>query len=308
MFPWILAGLAVLLFAYEPILRFFSPSGYSPREPARLPHTPRPRIDESLLAMDAANETDCPPHTYTVHFLSKAPIVVYIENFLSADERAHLLEISEPLFEPSTVTHDGGSTERDATVRDSEVAVVPRTAEVRCIEARARGFQGWRADLWLERLRVQRYRGPAQHYAHHFDWGSGRRGWGRASSFMAWVYADGDGAGLGAGEVEGGGTEFPLLPWSAPDEKWCRWVECPPSGETGEGQEETAGGKRGTGGDGERPRVGVTFKPVSGNAVYWENFRPDGTGRGWDETWHAGLPVRKGTKVGLNIWSWGRLS
>ena len=47
------------------------------------------------------------------------------------------------------------------------------------------------------------------------------------------------------------------------------------------------------------------FKPRAGNAVYWENFRADGTG--YDETWHAGLPVTKGVKVGLNIWSFGRI-
>jgi prolyl 4-hydroxylase len=49
------------------------------------------------------------------------------------------------------------------------------------------------------------------------------------------------------------------------------------------------------------------FKVVPGNAVYWENFMADGTGRGYEETWHAGLPVRKGVKVGLNIWSAGRI-
>lgn len=88
-------------------------------------------------------------------------------------------------------------------------------------------------------------------------------------------------------EIEGGGTEFPRLQRNGPDQPWCRWVECPEEKEKGEG---------------------VIFKPVPGNAVFWENFRPDGTGRGWPETWHAGLPVTRGVKVGLNIWSWGRLA
>lgn len=82
---------------------------------------------------------------------------------------------SEPLFEPSTVTDDGDTTRRDAGVRDSEVALVPRTEVVRCVERRARALQGWRDDLWVERLRTQRY-GVKGHYAHHFDWGSGARG------------------------------------------------------------------------------------------------------------------------------------
>jgi prolyl 4-hydroxylase len=94
---------------------------------------------------------------------------------------------------------------------------------------------------------------------------------------MAWV---GDDEGL-----VGGGTEFPLLRRKT-DPRWCRFVECP-EGEEGEGQ------------------AGTVFKPIAGNAVYWENFRADGTGRGYEESWHAGLPVVEGVKIGLNIWSWG---
>lgn len=93
---------------------------------------------------------------------------------------------------------------------------------------------------------------------------------------MVWV-DDGDGT------LRGGETEFPLLPSKA-DSRWCAFVDCPA-----------------------QSQQGVAFKPVPGNAVYWENFRSDGSGRGFQETWHAGLPVVEGTKVGLNIWSWGRL-
>ncbi|KAI1155973.1 hypothetical protein F4825DRAFT_361937 [Nemania diffusa] len=288
MFSYIIAGLALLLF-YNPVTEYLTAG----REPRPLPRTARPRINESLLAIDTDDETahlNCAPDAYSVHILSKAPLVVYIENFLSLDERKHLLEISEPLFEPSTITHDGDKTQRNVLIRDSEVAVIPRTPAVRCVEARARSFQGWRDDLWLERLRTQRY-GPSQHYAHHFDWGSGARGWGRASSFMVWVATE---------DIEGGGTEFPRLQVNVPDRRWCHWIECPgPESAAGEADLK----KRAEG----EPITGVTFKAVPGNAVFWENFRPDGTGRGWSETWHAGLPVTRGTKVGLNIWSWGRL-
>ncbi|KAI1433099.1 hypothetical protein GGR50DRAFT_537603 [Xylaria sp. CBS 124048] len=289
MLSYIVAGLAFLIFFYDPLTK----SLVSDREPRPLPRRPRPQINESLLAIDTANETahlDCSPDAYSVHIVSKAPLVVYIENFLSLNERQHLLDISEPLFEPSTITNDGNKTHHDVLIRDSEVALVPRTDIVRCIEARARSFQGWRDDLWVERLRTQRY-GPRQHYAHHFDWGSGARGWGRVSSFMVWVQAD---------NIEGGGTEFPRLQQNGPDEPWCRWVECHNSRSTNTSEKRRE--KEG------EPITGITFKPISGNAVFWENFRPDGTGRGWQETWHAGLPVRRGIKVGLNIWSWGRLN
>lgn len=99
---------------------------------------------------------------------------------------------------------------------------------------------------------------------------------------MAWV-DDGE------GELEGGGTEFPLLERRADGDEICRFVEC-------DGKNEE---------DGEEGKMGMTFKAVPGNAVYWENFAPDG--RGYEKTWHAGLPVKKGTKVGLNIWSFGRI-
>lgn len=109
---------------------------------------------------------------------------------------------------------------------------------------------------------------------------------------MVWVHTD---------NIEGGGTEFPHLQLNVPDERWCRWVGCP------DRKSANAGGEKLKRAEGE-PITGVTFTAVPGNAVFWENFRPDGTGRGWQETWHAGLPVTRGTKVGLNIWSWGRLS
>lgn len=192
---------------------------------------------------------------------------------------------SEPLFKPSTTTNDGGkTTHRNTTIRDSEVAMVPRTDSVRCIENRAREIQGWRDDVFIERLRTQRYR-PGGHYNHHFDWSSNRGGWGRVSSFMVWV-GDGDGS------LVGGGTEFPRMK-RRKDPRWCAFVECPekPTREDQQGHK--------------TDDLGVTFKVVPGNAVYWENFRSDGTGRGWDEVWHAGLPVKKGVKVGLNIWSTG---
>lgn len=200
---------------------------------------------------------------------------------------------SEPAFEPATITHNGGAaTQRDQTVRDSEVAVVPRDAVVRCIEARARAFQGWRGEQWVERLRTQRYR-PGGHYNHHFDWSSSYGGWGRVSSFMVWVEGSPQDE---ASPLVGGGTEFPLLKRSGLDETWCRFIECDAE------VVETDSSSSSESGDG-----GVVFRPLAGNAVYWENFRTDGTGRGWDETWHAGLPVKKGTKVGLNIWTWGRI-
>ncbi|KAK0738597.1 hypothetical protein B0T18DRAFT_334715 [Schizothecium vesticola] len=243
MFSYIIGLLACVVFFYNPLMQMLSTS------PPRLIRTSRPPLNHELLALESPNETSlCKPDAYRVHVFSREPLVLYIEDFLTPDERQHLLEISAPIYEPSTITHDGGdSVHRDATVRDSEVAVIPRTSTVRCIEDRARSVQGWRDEVWLERLRVQRY-GPSGHYSHHFDWSRANGGWGRS------------------------------------DSRWCAFVDCPADGQQG-----------------------VVFRPLPGNAVYWENFRSDGSGRGFQETWHAGLPVVEGIKVGLNIWSWGRL-
>lgn len=174
-------------------------------------------------------------------------------------------------------------------MRDSSVALLPRTDAVRCIEARALAFQGWRRDVWIERLRTQRYV-EGGYYRHHLDWSGNVGGWGRVSSFMAWVDA--------SGGLEGGGTEFPLLEGGGGEGRWCELLEC----EEQKVRDEKAGGDEEEG-DGEGR--GVTFRVVPGNAVYWENFAADG--RGYEETWHAGLPVKKGVKVGLNIWSFGRI-
>lgn len=212
---------------------------------------------------------------------------------------------SEPIFEPSTVTHDASVAHRDTAVRDSAVALIPRTDTVRCIEKRARALQGWRRDVWIERLRTQRYVAGG-HYSHHFDWSGNSQGWGRVSSFMVWVDA--------TEGLQGGGTEFPLLRTRVADaddsddvngerksgggEPWCKLVECPKDG--GDGRKEDEGVSKS-----DEDELGTVFKAIPGNAVYWENFAPDG--RGYDETWHAGLPVKKGVKVGLNIWSFGRI-
>ncbi|KAI4868793.1 putative prolyl 4-hydroxylase alpha subunit [Hypoxylon rubiginosum] len=54
--------------------------------------------------------------------------------------------------------------------------------------------------------------------------------------------------------------------------------------------------------DGRGGYQGVNFKPIADSAVYWENFHPSGSGH--TKVYHAGLPVKSGVKVGLNIWSW----
>ena len=183
---------------------------------------------------------------------------------------------SEDKFAPSTVS-TGAETSIQKDIRFSEVALLDRDETVRCIEHRARAFQGWRSNLHIERLRTQRY-GVGGHYKHHYDWSGASREADRVSTFMVYVDAD----------CEGGGTQFPRLKMPETGKgSWCEFLECE--------NEKEAGGRR--------ENMGITFKPIKGNAVFWENLRSDGSG--YEETYHAGLPVLSGLKVGLNIWSWG---
>lgn len=45
---------------------------------------------------------------------------------------------------------------------------------------------------------------------------------------------------------------------------------------------------------------GVTFRPIARNAVFWRNMKG---GVGDRRTLHAGLPVQRGRKLGMNIWT-----
>jgi prolyl 4-hydroxylase len=88
MFSYLVAVLAIVLL-YGPVMQLLSTA------PPPIRRTPRPQVNETLLAIeDVTNQTlQCPRDSYVVHVFSKAPLVVYIEHFLSADERSHLLQI-----------------------------------------------------------------------------------------------------------------------------------------------------------------------------------------------------------------------
>ncbi|KAK5127715.1 hypothetical protein LTR08_004324 [Meristemomyces frigidus] len=216
----------------------------------------------------------CPPHNYTVHIFATSPLVIYIDNFVSDSEAAHLTELSQNSWQASTIfTSTTEST--NPSVRKSDKALLPRDPTVQCLEARALGFQGWPRETFIEQLWTQRYN-VSGHYAHHYDWATSSKSARRVSSFMVYL---GD-------ECEGGGTNFPRLDVPAGGGGWCEFIECGDAG----------GGSNGV------LTEGVTFKPRKGAAVFWMNF--DESGRGYRETIHAGLPVTKGVKVGLNIWSW----
>lgn len=77
---------------------------------------------------------------------------------------------------------------------------------------------------------------------------------------------------VAATNLKGGDTNFPILD-TPRDEWWYAYMDSDESGENG-----------------------ITFGPVLGNVVFWQNLRGDSSGD--LVTLHAGLPVSNGVKVG----------
>ncbi|KAK3314455.1 2OG-Fe(II) oxygenase superfamily protein [Apodospora peruviana] len=218
-----------------------------------------------------SEEYVCKHPPYQVQIVSSSPLVIYIRDFLTERERAHLKSISKNTFRTSAV----GSGSKAAR-RTSQSTYLPSTDPiVSCIEQRATLFQGYDVHpSQLEPLQLVHY-SPGEHYHLHTDWFSDEaykmavNGGNRLSSFFAYVSLSND--------TTGGGTNFPLV--NAPrDPRWCDVIDCD-----------------------EQWERGVTFRPMEGNAVYWENLEGDGTGN--HRTVHAGLPVTTGDKIGMNIWT-----
>ncbi|KAG9196280.1 prolyl 4-hydroxylase [Alternaria panax] len=221
---------------------------------------------------------------YSILTKNKQSVITSITSLCLETNRSHH---NNPHFTPSTVWTSGTESFKPS-IRNSEKAPLPRSQTVKCIEERARVFQGWRPYTFIEKLWSQRY-GVGGHYTYHYDWSTATKKSGRVSSFMVYLEAN----------CTGGGTHFPRLE-RPQDEHWCRFIEC-----GHEASSRDAGLSTGATEDGrhrEDLSKGVIFKPITGNAVFWENMRSDGSG--YAESWHAGLPVTKGVKIGLNIWSW----
>lgn len=159
---------------------------------------------------------------------------------------------------------------------------------VDCIRERAARFQGISSEH-LEPLQVVRY-ATNGFFKHHYDWLSQENG-----TYVAGIKCNGDPfceKGMGDrestffvylhAECEGGETDFPRVEMgkNIDRELWCGFVDC------------------------KNKENGVKFRPRAGNAIFWENLED---GRGMMEVLHAGLPVAKGGKIGLNIWSRQRL-
>ncbi|KAL8303143.1 hypothetical protein RB600_006850 [Gaeumannomyces tritici] len=237
---------------------------------------------------------ECQHPPYRVQVVSKSPLVIYLHGFITPQEREHLQDVTKNTFTRSGVTPNDGSDAEKAIhqVRTSRSTSVSRDAVVRCIEDRALAFQGHGVTReHLEPLQLVKY-GPGERYHFHTDWFTDPQhatpalGGNRLTSFFAYVAVSNSTttpAEEGSEEKQGiigGGTNFPLVDpprgggWCGPDGV----IDCDEPWESG-----------------------TTFRPVEGNAVYWENLYPNGVGDA--RNLHAGLPVTKGWKIGMNIWT-----
>jgi hypothetical protein len=85
MLGYALALIPFYLFVYVPVSQML----YGPSQ--KPPSTSVANSNASSIASD--EPLSCPRHSYTTHILSQEPLIIYIENFLSTDESAHLLKI-----------------------------------------------------------------------------------------------------------------------------------------------------------------------------------------------------------------------
>jgi prolyl 4-hydroxylase len=228
-------------------------------------------------ATTSTQNSSCPEFLYKTHIFSTDPLVIYIPNFITPEESEHLQTVSAGKFTSSQIADSSGQ-QHLASTRKSQSTSLGSDEVVRCIEQRALEFQGFDTKREsLEPLQLVKY-GESQEYHSHTDWftspaqATAEYGRNRQSSFFVYVHASDD--------IVGGGTQFPLL--DAPeDERWCAYVNC----------------------DAEM-KDGVVFRPVQGNAVFWRNMKDGGKGLVGDRrTVHAGLPVQRGSKIGMNVWT-----
>ncbi|KAK8050148.1 hypothetical protein PG994_011878 [Apiospora phragmitis] len=240
---------------------------------------------DEIEFVDIDSELQCEDYPLLGYVLHQEPLVMYIPSFVKPSEAAHIIGISEPGFGPAYV-EDAGKIVPDQKARRSETAMPPRDETIRCIEQRVRNIQPWDDDhhhqgrqkqqqLKLEALGTQRYQAGG-FFTLHYNYFAQPGKPDRASTLNFYLAAN----------CTGGGTHFPRLPRPR-DPAWCEFIEC--DDDTTEEEEAAAAD-------------GVVFKPIPGNAIYWENLREDGTG--YEQTLHQGLPIKSGVKIGMNAWSW----
>ncbi|KLO84795.1 uncharacterized protein LW93_5077 [Fusarium fujikuroi] len=236
------------------------------------------RLFQSLwhVPIKISETYDCHQNS-TIEILSIDPFVMYINNFLSEYEVNHLLEISHDNFEQSPVYDENLKTVVDTRFRTSQSSMVPKSDIVgKCLSWKMKSILGNIQHIDTEPIQIVKYE-PSERFRIHMDWFDKprnrtysrkhpKRPYNRLASIFA--YLDDD--------CTGGETYFPEVQGvsrAADGDKFSR----------------TESGK------------GLLVRPKKGNAVFWNNLLPNGTGD--PRVAHAGLPVHAGRKIGINLFS-----
>ncbi|KAL2129592.1 hypothetical protein VTI74DRAFT_7546 [Chaetomium olivicolor] len=80
----------------------------------------------------------CEHPLYKVLVVSKSPLVIYIQNFITPSERTHLLELAENTFTRSGITSHDNNNNNTSALRTSQSTTLPLSDPVvACTESRA---------------------------------------------------------------------------------------------------------------------------------------------------------------------------
>lgn len=233
----------------------------------------------------------CGPSVYRTEIISLDPLLIYIHSFLREDETNALLNLAEPLFQPSQVTKFGKKV--DTSDRTSSSAGLPlHHPTVQCVLGRAREFMGTMMVDGKDEMgppQLVRYTENQKFNIHH-DWyetpqrayDGSRRKFNRVASFFATLQDN----------CTDGETYFPYVGAKPARQKDSLETAAESTGPRRWGPSDPVWRQHEEG--------GLAFRPVRGNALFWVNLHPNGTGD--ERTMHAGLPVGEGLKTAMNIW------
>jgi prolyl 4-hydroxylase len=209
---------------------------------------------------------------YTTEILSLDPLMIHIKDFVSSSEASHLVKLSNftgRVFVSKKLEDNGSPLS----------GVLPLTDTiVQCVLARAGSFLGPGPidHIDFEAPWIAKYAATGQRIQMHFDpptqvqIDTQNRKYNWLTSFF--VYLDSE-------DCDGGETYFPQV------------SPLPRRGNLDRESPFT------TGPEGK----GLAVKPRKGNAIFWQNLSANGTRL--PGSIHAGLPIRHGSKIGMNIWA-----
>ena len=100
MLSYAVALIGILIVFNSPINDLLFSGGNQQQCPGQIPQLrriplPKLSLKKDLIALEGNSSLQCVPYTPApvVHVYSREPLVLYIENFLSLDDRNHLLDI-----------------------------------------------------------------------------------------------------------------------------------------------------------------------------------------------------------------------